>query len=392
LIRTALVWDGQLASYCFTPEHPLNPRRLELTVELIGALGLVDDEQRRVVPARMATRAELLGAHSADFIDAVERASSGDGAPAALQLFGLGSPDVPVFAGMHDAASRVVGATLTAAELVMSGSVTRAFSIAGGLHHARHSEAAGFCVYNDLAVAIRWLQRTHGARVMYLDIDAHHGDGVQWIFYGDPDVLTVSWHESGAFLFPGTGFIDETGEGDGYGYSVNVPLDPYTDDASFLAAVEELLPPLAAAFAPDVIVLQAGCDAHVLDPLTHLRCTTGLYDDIVKLVCETADTHCDGRVIMTGGGGYALHTVVPRAWSLAWSALCGVEPDPVVPADWLRRARQESGLAVPDTLRDAPGAFPASPHSDRSTLNNRRTIDAVRTRCLPLVTGWGLEF
>jgi acetoin utilization protein AcuC len=392
VIRTALVWDDQLASYRFTPEHPLNPRRLELTIELIEALGLVDDTDHRIVPARAATRDELLGAHSADFIEAVQRASSGDAGPAGLQLFGLGSPDVPVFAGMHEAASRVTGATLTAAELVMSGSVRRAFSIAGGLHHARHAEAAGFCVYNDLAVAIRWLQRAHGARVMYLDIDAHHGDGVQWIFYDDPEVLTVSWHESGAFLFPGTGFIDEVGEGDGYGYSVNVPFDPHTDDESFMAAVSELLPQLATSFAPDVIVLQAGCDAHVLDPLTHLRCTSGLYEDLVKLVGEVADAHCDGRIIMTGGGGYALHTVVPRAWSLAWAALCGVEPDPVVPADWLDRARRESGEDVPATLRDAPGAFPPSPHARNAALNNRRTIDAVRTRCLPLVTGWGLGF
>jgi acetoin utilization protein AcuC len=392
LTRTALVWDARLPGYRFTPEHPLNPRRLELTVELITALGLAGDETRMIVPARQATIEELGGVHSADFIEAVRRASSADPAPAALQLFGLGSPDVPVFPGMHEAASRVAGATLVAAELVMSGVVRRAFSIAGGLHHARHAEAAGFCVYNDLAVAIRWLQRTHGARVMYLDIDAHHGDGVQWIFYDDPDVLTVSWHESGAFLFPGTGFLDEMGEGDGYGYSVNVPLDPHTGDSSFRDAVAELLPQLAAAFAPDVIVLQAGCDAHVLDPLTHLRCTTGLYQDIVRLVCEVADRHCEGRIIMTGGGGYALHTVVPRAWALAWAALCGVDAPAEAPSGWIERARTESGEDVPALLLDPPGVFPVSPHDREASLNNRRTVDAVRTRCLPLLTGWGLGF
>jgi acetoin utilization protein AcuC len=392
LTRTALIWDEQLPGYRFTPDHPLNPRRLELTVELITALGLAGDESRMIVPARAATIAELGGVHSMDFIEAVRRASAAGPEAAALQLFGLGSPDVPVFGSMHEAACRVTGATLVAAELVMSGTVRRAFSIAGGLHHARHAEAAGFCVYNDLAVAIRWLQRTHGARVMYLDIDAHHGDGVQWIFYDDPDVLTVSWHESGAFLFPGTGFLDEMGEGDGYGYSVNVPLDPHTGDASFLHAVAELLPPLATAFAPDVIVLQAGCDAHVLDPLTHLRCTTGLYHDIVRLVCEVADRHCEGRIIMTGGGGYALHTVVPRAWTLAWAALCGVAAPVEAPPAWVERARAESGEDVPSLLIDPPGAFATSPHDEEASLNNRRTVDAVRTRCLPLVTGWGLGF
>jgi acetoin utilization protein AcuC len=293
---------------------------------------------------------------------------------------------------MHDAAAHIVGSTLRAAELVMSGEVRRSFAIAGGLHHARRAEAAGFCVYNDLAVAACWLQRTHQARVMYVDIDAHHGDGVQWIFYGDPEVLTVSFHESGAFLFPGTGFIDEMGEGDGYGYSVNVPFDPHTDDAAFLPAVTELLPQLAAAFGPDVILLQAGCDAHLLDPLTHLRCTTGLYHDMVRAVCDVADEHCGGRVIATGGGGYAIHEVVPRAWSLVWAALCGVDPGNDVPARWLEHAAAEAGRPLPRTLRDPPGAFPRSPLSAEAERNNRRTMDAVRTQCLPLITGWGLGF
>jgi acetoin utilization protein AcuC len=388
---TALVWDASLAGYRFSAEHPLNPRRLELTVELIGELGLLDGGARRVEPPRVATDEELHAAHAPEFVEMVKRASVG-AASAAGQVFGLGTADVPVVPGMHEAAAHVVGATLRAAELVMSGEALRAFSIAGGLHHARHAEAAGFCVYNDLAVAIRWLQRVHGARVLYVDIDAHHGDGVQWIFYDDPDVLTVSFHESGAFLFPGTGFIDEMGEGDGYGYSVNVPFDPHTDDASFLPAVTELLPPLARAFDPDVIVLQAGCDAHLLDPLTHLRCTTSLYHDLVRTVCDVADECCDGRVIATGGGGYAIHSVVPRAWSLVWSALCGTDPGDEVPQGWLERVSAEAGTPLPRTLRDPPGAFPRSPLSAEAEANNRRTVAAVRNQCLPLITGWGLGF
>ncbi|CAN5629306.1 acetoin utilization protein AcuC [soil metagenome] len=390
--RAVLVWDDALSQYRFNPDHPLNPRRLELTLDLIRRMGLLDGDTRRIEPGRVATDEELLAAHSPDFIDAVKRASTGAGSAAAFQTFGLGSQDVPIVPGMHDMAAHVAGATLHAAELVMSGAVTRAFSIAGGLHHARRAEAAGFCVYNDLAVAIRWLQRTHNARVMYIDIDAHHGDGVQWIFYDDPDVLTLSFHESGAFLFPGTGFIDEMGEGDGYGYSVNVPLDPHTDDASFVAAVTELVPALAESFGPDVIVLQAGCDAHLLDPLTHLRCTTRMYETLTRVVSDTADSSCGGRIIATGGGGYAIHSVVPRAWTLVWATLCGVDVADAIPADWLETVRAEADAAVPGTLRDAPDAFPRLPLSAEAEVTNSRTVDAVRTRCVPLITGWGLGF
>jgi acetoin utilization protein AcuC len=412
LYRTALVWADALAQYRFTPEHPLNPRRLQLTLELIRAAGLIDDGMRRIESARVASDVELLTAHSADLVDAVRRASalpSSARPGAGLQSFGLGSADVPIVPGMHDAAAHIAGATLRAAELIMSGEYTRAFSIAGGLHHARHAEAAGFCVYNDLAVAIRWLQQAHGVRVMYIDIDAHHGDGVQWIFYDDPDVLTVSFHESGAFLYPGTGFIDEKGEGDGYGTAVNIPLDPHTDDTSFIAAVRELVPDLADAFRPDIIVLQAGCDAHLLDPLTHLRCTTSLYPEVVGLVSEVADAHCGGRILGTGGGGYAIHSVVPRAWTLVWATLCGVDVADQIPADWLEEVSTELGRASsPDhagqraqsrdapyfatTLRDAPDAFPRSPLSVEAELTNRQTVDAVRRTSLPLLTGWGLAF
>jgi acetoin utilization protein AcuC len=426
--RTALVWDDALAAYRFTPDHPLNPRRLQLTVELIRAAGLLDDDTCTITPARMATEDELLAVHDAAFIDAVRRASSPDLATpraAALQSFGLGSADVPIVPGMHAAAAHICGATLRAAELIADGTCTRAFSIAGGLHHARRAEAAGFCVYNDLAVAIRWLVRTHGMRVMCVDIDAHHGDGTQQIFYDDPDVLTVSFHESGAFLYPGTGFLDETGEGDGYGTSVNIPLDPHTDDVSFSSAVHELVPPLADAFRPDIIVLQAGCDAHVLDPLTHLRCTTSLYADIVKLVGDVADAHSGGRLLATGGGGYAIHSVVPRAWTLVWATLCGIDVPDEIPQQWLDRIRDEvehatshdsttsrdqstsrdsamsrdsttshdrRALHLPATLRDAPDAFPRSPHSADAEVTNRQTVDAVKRRSLPLLTGWGLAF
>ncbi len=386
---TALIWDDALASFRFNETHPMNPRRLELTIELIRRLGLLGADQ--VVAPRVAGDDDLLRAHAPELIDAVKRVSAGE-TFAAAQRFGLGSEDVPIVPGMHEMAAHVVGATLTAAELVMSGRARRAFSIAGGLHHARRAEAAGFCVYNDLAVAIRWIQEQHHARVLYIDYDAHHGDGVQWIFYDDPDVLTLSYHESGAYLFPGTGFVDETGSGDGHGYSVNVPLDAHTEDASWEAAFTGLVPDVAKAFRPDVIVLQCGCDGHVLDPLTHLRCTTGLFERMTRLVCELADEHCGGRLIATGGGGYAVYTVVPRAWTLVWAALNGIDAPDVIPEEYQRMLRLEGGSEVPLTLRDADDAFAPSPRRAAATEANARTLTAVRRTVLPLLTGWGLGF
>jgi acetoin utilization protein AcuC len=384
------VWSDALAAYRFTPEHPLDPRRLEITVALLRRLGLIGPEN--IVPPRDATEEEIAAVHDPAFIEAVRAASADPEPRARYAAFGLGSEDVPLAAGMHEAARHICGATLTAAELVMSGRVQRAFSISGGLHHARRAEAAGFCIYNDLVIAIRWLQRNYSARVLYLDIDAHHGDGVQWLCYQDPGVLTVSFHESGAFLYPGTGFVDELGDGEGYGYSVNVPLDAHTEDDSYVEAFETIVPLLAEHYRPDVILLQTGCDAHVLDPLTHLRCTTSLYERLVRITCAVADRWCEGRLIATGGGGYAIYSVVPRAWTLAWAALCGITPPDPLPIDWLRAMRIEARADLPTTLRDPPDAFPPAPRRAEIEANNRRTVTAVKQQVLPLLTGWGLAF
>ena len=269
-VSSALIWDPAVTGYKFRPDHPFNPRRLELAVSLIEALGLVDGGEAGIVAPRTATEQELLAVHSREYLDAVRRFSEGGDASGAHR-WGLGTDDTPVFPGMHDITALVTGATIRAAELVMRGEVTRAFSICGGLHHAHRDRASGFCVYSDLAAAIAWIRREHGGKVMYIDYDAHHGDGVQGIFYDDPDVLTLSLHESGRYLFPGTGFVDELGDGDGYGYSLNVPLEPFTEDGSWLDIHRKLIPEVMEAFRPDVVVLQSGCDGHSLDPLTHLR-------------------------------------------------------------------------------------------------------------------------
>ena len=387
---TALIWDPGFTGYFFRPDHPFNPRRLELTVSLIESMGLLSGAHRMVGP-RPATDAELCLVHAPEYVDAVRRLGAGDERVDAAR-WGLGTDDTPVFPGMHEITSLVVGATLRAAELVMSGEVTRAFNVAGGLHHAHRDRASGFCVYSDLGVAIEWLRREYGARVLYIDYDAHHGDGVQGLFYDAEDVLTLSLHESGRYLFPGTGFVDELGDGDGYGYSLNLPLEPFTEDESWISLYARLLPDVADAFRPDVIVLQNGCDGHTHDPLTHLRATTRLYEETVRITCEVADRVCGGRVIATGGGGYAVWKVVPRAWTLVWAGLGGQPAPDVIPREWLDRWQGESPDLLPERLRDPSGAFPPVPRRGEIEASNRRTLDSLRRQAMPLLRGWGLGF
>jgi acetoin utilization protein AcuC len=391
-LRSALIWDPGFTAYRFRPDHPFNPRRLELTVSLIEELGLLESDAVSMVPPRPATEEELLRVHAPEYVDAVRRMSRGDGDAREMRRWGLGTEDTPVFEGMHEITSMVVGGTLRAAELVMSGEVSRAFAIAGGLHHAHRAMASGFCIYDDLAVAIRWIRDEHGARVLYIDNDAHHGDGVQGIFYEDPEVLTFSIHESGRYLFPGTGFVDELGDGDGYGYSFNLPVEPFTEDDSWIDLYGSALRDICAAFRPEVIVLQSGCDAHVLDPLTHLRCSTRMFEETVRLTCEMADEYCEGRLLATGGGGYAVWNVVPRAWSLVWAHLSGQPVPAAIPHSWQQRWQGESPELLPTHLRDPAEAFAAVPRREEVEAMNRRTLAALRREGLPLLRGYSLGF
>jgi len=390
--RTALIWDPSVTGYFFRPDHPFNPKRLELAVSLIEALGLAGGPDTPIVAPRQATDAELLRVHSAAYVDAVKRFSVAGADTSDAFRYGLGTDDTPVFPGMHEMTALVCGGTIRAAELVMGGEVTRAFNICGGLHHAHRDRGSGFCVYSDLAAAIAWIREAHGSRVMYIDYDAHHGDGVQGIFYDDPEVLTLSIHESGRYLFPGTGFVDELGDGEGYGYSLNLPLEAFSEDGSWIGIHERLIAEVAEAFRPDVIVLQNGCDGHLQDPLTHLRASTRLYEETVRIVCEVADRLCGGRVVATGGGGYAVWTVVPRAWTLVWAGLSGQHAPDAIPREWLERWQGESPELLPERLRDAVEGWPAVPRRDEITATNRRTFESLRRQAYPLLRGWGLGF
>ncbi|MCC6178597.1 MAG: acetoin utilization protein AcuC [Chloroflexi bacterium] len=380
--RSAFVYSPEYVAYKLSDEHPLNPIRLELTETLIGACGLLDVPSVFRAAPRPASDDELLLAHDREYIERVRELGRTGGYANPLVDFGLGSADNPVFCGMHEASALVTGGSLVAAELVMGGQATHAFNIGGGLHHANRHLASGFCVYNDCAVAIAWL-RKQGARVLYVDTDAHHGDGVQWIFYEDPNVLTISFHESGRYLFPGTGGVSERGTGAGFGSAVNVPLQPYTDHASFVECYDMVVPDLARAFRPDVIVTQNGCDGHAIDPLTHLHYLTRTFEHVARRSHALAHDLCEGRLIALGGGGYGLWTVVPRAWASVWAALSGQPLPENVPTVWCERWQVESPLRLPMAMHDSLDAVATVPRQFDVTAQNRNVASEARARGLP---------
>ena len=382
--KAVIVHDAALESYGFGGEHPFNPLRLRLTLELCRDLGLLDEYP--LTPSEPATDADLTTVHSLTYVRMVQQAGRGAARLSRLFDYGLGSGDNPVFPDMHEACARVVGGVLESCRLVMGGDAAHAMCISGGLHHALRSQASGFCVYNDAAVAIARLKEERpGVRIAYVDTDAHHGDGVQWMFYEDPDVLTVSIHESGRYLFPGTGDVHEKGTGEGKGYSVNVPLQPYTDDGSFISAFEAVVPEALRLFEPDLIISQNGCDAHKLDPLTHLSATTRLYEHVPAAIHDLAHELCDGRWVATGGGGYDIWRVVPRAWSALWAAVSHQKLPEKMPENWLEKWEAKSPVGLPRLVRDDPADYPAGPRAGEISDRNRRTAEEVLEKVLPLV-------
>jgi len=356
------VFDPELAGFQLAPEHPFKPVRYEMARTLLLAAGALDEAE--VVPPRPITDDDLLTVHDPRYVALVKAASSPSARPsdAELQRHGLATADNPVFPRMHHLVKGVVAATVTAVDLVATGAARRAANLAGGLHHAMRDRASGFCVYNDLAVAIRRAVDRHGLRVAYVDVDAHHGDGVQWLFYDEPRVLTVSLHESGRYLFPGTGFTYETGNGRARGSAVNVPLEPFTGDDSFLECFEAVVPRALRRFAPDLIVVQAGADMHHRDPLADLSLTLRGMRRAYERLVELADEVTGGRLVLTGGGGYDAYRTVPRAWALAWAALAGRELPDEVPASWREEWGRRLGVDLPATFADdEPEPTPRAP-------------------------------
>ena len=312
--KTAFIYSDSLSQHTLSETHPMKPVRLRYTYELLEAYGAFEAPNVSLVSPRVASNDELLWYHSPEYIDAVRRLNDGDLSVDQLR-FNFGPGDNPAYQGIYDASALSTGATMTAVELLLSDEVDAAFSIAGGLHHAMPSYAYGFCVFNDPVIGIKRLL-AQGMKVAYVDIDCHHGDGVQHAFYDTDGVMTISLHESGAFLFPGTGHTQEIGAGRGRGYSVNVPLYPYTTDEVYLWAVREVAMPLLRRFRPDVLVTQLGIDSHFRDPITHLALSVQGHAAVV----EELGSLGVGKWLALGGGGYDLQAVA-RAWAMDFAVM-----------------------------------------------------------------------
>ncbi len=349
-----LVFGPRSLTYDFGPAHPLTPRRFGPAIDLLRLLGA-----KPGLEPEPASDDELLLCHTARYIEIVKRLSELDNDPWGASEAGIGQGDDPPFPGMHDAAASVAGGSIRAMEAILSGAALHAFHPGGGLHHAMPSRASGFCIYNDPALAIA-KARQAGLRVLYIDLDVHHGDGVQEIHRDDPGVLTVSFHETGRYLFPGTGSVTEVGDGPAAGSAVNVPFEPGTGERAWLTAVETLLPELAAAFGPDIVVSQHGCDTHASDPLAHLNVTTTAMGAAARLVDVIAHRWAGGRWLATGGGGYGVYRVVPRAWAHVWLAGVHREVPDRLPGEWRDRWAEEAARygdrSLPEAFDDPPNA------------------------------------
>ncbi|WP_420749566.1 acetoin utilization protein AcuC [Rhodococcus sp. O3] len=396
-----VVWSPDYLGYRWGPTHPMNPTRLDLTMALSRNIGLLDGVE--TVRPTAATDAELLRIHTPGYVEAVKRAGaqqpdSGHVEPDAAH--GLGTEDNPIFPHMHEAGAILAGGTLAAAREIAAGRAVRAVSIGGGMHHAMADWAAGFCVYNDAAIAISWLLDQGYDRIAYIDVDAHHGDGVQHAFLGDPRVLTVSIHQHPATLWPNTGWSSEIGSGAAEGTAINIPVLPGTVDSLWLRAFHAIVPGAIAAFRPQILISQCGADSHREDPLADLSLTVDGQRASYLAMRDLADRYCEGRWLAVGGGGYGLVRVVPRAWTHLIAAALDREIDPAtaVPEEWRERvATIAPGVDLPTTMGeggdvsylkwDGPGGTPETGIAslDRALTRIDSAIIATRRATFPLL-------
>ncbi|MGQ0465174.1 MAG: acetoin utilization protein AcuC [Sporichthyaceae bacterium] len=376
-----VLWDPALIGYNFGRSHPLNPVRVDLTMRMAGEFGLLNRGNVTVRAARPAAEKVLTMLHQPEYLAAVRRASDD---PNDVDPYrGLGTGDNPTFAGMYDVSALIAGQSVAAAEAVWHGDAAHAVNIAGGLHHAMAHTASGFCVFNDVALAIARLLELGAERIAYVDVDVHHGDGTQALFWNDPRVLTISLHESGQTLFPGTGWPDEIGGPTALGSAVNVALPAGTGDAGWLRAFHAVVPPLVRAFRPDVLVTQHGCDSHAEDPLANLALSVDGQRSAYSALHALAHETTGGRWVVTGGGGYALVDVVPRAWTHLLSEVTGDPLDPTLdtPAGWQAHVR-DRGASPPRRMSDgADAAYAEWAGSDGSGVD--LAIAATRAAIFP---------
>jgi acetoin utilization protein AcuC len=301
----------RLGEYSFGADHPFGPARYSAFMDQFRKLGL--DQHCRIAPPRMAQRPEIERFHTVDYVDRVIQASAtGNGY--------LDAGDTPAFPGVYEAAARVVGTVLRAASDLINAETQCAFVPIAGLHHARRDAAAGFCVFNDCGVLVETLRQQYGVRrIAYVDIDAHHGDGVYYAFEKDPDLAIADIHEDGRYLYPGTGSVKETGKGAARGTKLNVPMPPWANDQAFYGAWEHVEAFIDKA-RPEFIIVQCGADSLAGDPITHMAYSSEAHYHAVTRLCGLADRHCQGRLLALGGGGYNLKNLAD-AWCAVLSAM-----------------------------------------------------------------------
>ncbi|HLS09435.1 acetoin utilization protein AcuC [Lentibacillus sp.] len=374
--HAAFVYSTKFLDYHFHSDHPFNQKRVLLTKELLENTNLLSNQH--IIEPRKASEEELALVHDKVYINAIKRTGIDNLSEDELIEYGIGTEDTPVFPNMHEASSYLVGGTLTAVDAVLQGESDHALNLGGGLHHGLKRKASGFCIYNDGAIAIKYIREKYDLKVLYVDTDAHHGDGVQWAFYDDPNVCTLSIHETGRYLFPGTGQINERGIKEGHGYSFNVPIDAFTEDESFLRVYECAFREIADYFRPDVILTQNGADAHLNDPLTHLCTTMATFERIPMLAHELAHQYCDGRWVALGGGGYDMWRVVPRAWAQIWSAMkTGDVQKGALAPEWLLKWQMASPITLPDTWHDDKSIIPNIPRRAEITEKNEKVLESA---------------
>ena len=397
-----VVWEDALCEYDFGPFHPMAPIRLELTHALARSAGLLERPGVEILAAPVASDAQLARVHDPEYIAAVKQASRPLEEMSAQELdqligFGLGGDDVPPFRGMHTASARIAGGSLAAIEAIRSGRVRRAVNFAGGLHHAKPGTASGFCVYNDAALAVRHALDAGEERVMYVDVDVHHGDGVERTLWDEPRAITLSVHETGERLFPGTGFVQDSGGPAAPGTAINVPLPSRTGADGWVRAIRATVPALVRAVRPTLLVTQHGADSHRLDPLADLAVSLEAQREVMLLMRELADEVCDGRWLALGGGGYAVIDVVPRSWAHLVAIVTGdpLESTAPLPQEFIaaaEAARESHGLSPepglvtfgdgrPLEVRDWERGYDPEDELDRA-------VQAVRRGVFP---DWGLD-
>jgi len=401
----ALVYTEDYLKYDFGPSHPLRPVRVRLFYELLKLYSVIDGKRLaefKVPPVKTdgnegeSLKKTIELAHDPEYVHRVKMMSDSGGIDPMNEgyIYGLGPGDNPVFSGMYEAAAVHVISTVISCDIALDGKAERTFSPGGGFHHAQRRKASGFCIFNDAAVAIKNLiEKRDIKRVMYLDIDAHHGDGVQWAFYDDPRVLTISIHQDPRTLFPGTGYLDETGEGKGVGYSVNLPVPPGTFDDAYLYGFREIVPPLAKAFKPEIIVAQLGADTHYTDPLTNIKLTTKSYIEIGREIDRLIRDLGSTKFVGISGGGYDV-TATARAWVVLLGGIAGYETPNELPEEWVKYCEKACGENPGRTLLDAETGKPGE-ELDKATMKMipeiiEKNVETLRKTIFP-VHGIGKE-